>query len=68
MNLSTLEHLFPLQLGSLLIGLGGIALAFTSVGAQLLSFGPVFVFMILTPLLLLMTTSMTIGFVKDIKG
>jgi len=67
-NLFTPEHLFPLLLGGLLIGLGGIVLAFISVSAQLLFFSPVFVFMILIPLLLLMTIAFTIGFVKDIKG
>lgn len=55
-------------IGGLLIGLGGIALAFISVGAQLLFFSPAFVMMILTPLLLLMTIAFTIGFVKDING
>jgi hypothetical protein len=55
-------------IGGLLIGLGGIALAFISVGAQLLFFSPAFVMTILTPLLLLMTIAFTIGFVKDIKG
>ena len=51
-----------------LIGLGGIALAFISMGAQLLFFSPQFVMLILTPLLLLMTLAFTLGFVKDIKG
>jgi len=55
-------------IGGVLIGLGGIALAFISVGAQLLFFSPAFVMMILTPLLLLMTIAFTIGFVKDING
>jgi len=54
--------------GGLLIGLGGIALAFISMGAQLLFFSPQFVMTILTPLLLLMTLAFTWGFVKDIKG
>ncbi|MBI9045698.1 MAG: hypothetical protein JEZ06_14505 [Anaerolineaceae bacterium] len=53
-------------LGGLLIGLGGIALAFISAGAQLLFFSPDFVMMILAPLLLLMTLAFTYGFVKDI--
>lgn len=51
-------------IGGLLIGLGGIALAFISVGAQLLFFSPEFVMMILTPLLLLMTGAFTMGFAK----
>ena len=55
-------------IGGLLIGLGGIALAFISMGAQLLFFSPSFVMLILTPLLLLMTLAFTWGFVKDIKG
>jgi len=55
-------------IGGLLIGLGGIALAFIASGAQLLFFSPSFVMLILTPLLLLMTLAFTWGFVKDIKG
>lgn len=55
-------------IGGVLIGLGGIALAFISVGSQLLFFSPGFVMAILTPLLLLMTLAFTYGFVKDIKG
>jgi hypothetical protein len=55
-------------IGGVLIGLGGIALAFISMGAQLLFFSPSFVMLILTPLLLLMTLAFTYGFVKDIKG
>jgi len=51
--------------GGLLIGLGGIALAFISVGKQLLFFSPQFVMTILTPLLLLMTLAFTFGFVKE---
>lgn len=54
-------------IGGLLIGLGGIALAFIANGAQLLFFSPDFVMMILTPLLLLMTLAFTYGFVKDIR-
>jgi hypothetical protein len=53
--------------GGVLIGLGGIALAFIANGAQLLFFSPAFVMAILTPLLLLMTLAFTWGFVKDIK-
>ena len=55
-------------IGGLLIGLGGIALAFIANGSQLLFFSPAFVIAILTPLLLLMTLAFTWGFVKDIKG
>jgi len=54
--------------GGVLIGLGGIALAFISLGSQLLFFSPDFVMTILTPLLLLMTLAFTYGFVRDIKG
>lgn len=54
-------------IGGLLIGLGGIALAFIASGAQLLFFSPAFVMLILTPLLLLMTLAFTYGFVRDIK-
>ena len=54
-------------IGGLLIGLGGIALAFISLGAQLLFFSQSFVLTILTPLLLLMTLAFTYGFVRDIK-
>jgi hypothetical protein len=55
-------------MGGVLIGLGGIALAFLSVGSQLLFFSQSFVLMILAPLLLLMTLAFTFGFVKDIKA
>ena len=51
-------------IGGLLIGLGGIALAFISVGAQLLFFSPSFVMLILTPLLFLMAGAYTLGFAK----
>jgi hypothetical protein len=54
-------------IGGLLIGLGGIALAFIASGAQLLFFSPAFVMLILTPLLFLMTLAFTWGFVKDIR-
>jgi len=53
--------------GGLLIGLGGIALAFIANGAQLLFFSPAFVMAILTPLLLLMTLAFTWGFIQDIQ-
>jgi len=54
-------------IGGFLIGLGGIALAFISLGKQLLFFSPQFVMTILTPLLFLMTLAFTFGFVKDIR-
>ena len=53
--------------GGLLIGLGGIALAFIASGSQLLFFSPAFVMTILTPLLLMMTLAFTWGFVRDIR-
>jgi hypothetical protein len=49
-------------IGGMLIGLGGIALAFISVGKQLLFFSPTFVMLILTPLLFLMTGAFALGF------
>lgn len=52
------------SIGGLLIGLGGIALAFISVGAQLLFFSPSFVLLILTPLLFLMAGAYALGFAK----
>ena len=55
-------------IGGLLIGIGGIALAFIANNAQLLFFSPSFVMSILPLLLLLMTLAFTWGFVKDIKG
>jgi hypothetical protein len=51
-------------IGGMLIGLGGIALAFISVGAQLLFFSPSFVMLILTPLLFLMVGAFALGFAK----
>src|SRR3990172_13043132 len=55
---------FWVGIGGLLIGLGGIALAFISAGSQLLFFSPAFVLLILTPLLFLMTGAFTLGFAK----
>lgn len=52
-------------IGGALIGLGGIALAFLSMGSQLLFFSPQFVFLILAPLLLLMTGAYTLGFTRQ---
>ena len=53
-------------IGGVLIGLGGIALAFLKSGSQLLFFSADFVMTILAPLLLLMTLAYTWGFVKKI--
>lgn len=56
-------------IGGALIGIGGIALAFLTVGKPLLGlFTADLVFNILSPLLLLMTLAFTWGFVKDIKN
>jgi len=55
-------------IGGLLIGIGGIALAFITSGSQLLFFSADFVLTILAPLLLLMTLAFAWGFVKDIKA
>jgi hypothetical protein len=54
--------------GGALIGLGGIALAFLKTGGQLLFFSAEFVFIILAPLLLLMTLAFAWGFVKNIMA
>jgi len=51
-------------IGGLLIGLGGIALAFITMGKQLLFFSPDFVMLILTPLLFLMSGAYALGFAK----
>jgi hypothetical protein len=55
---------FWVGIGGLLIGLGGIALAFISMDKQLLFFSPEFVGTILTPLLFLMTGAFALGFAK----
>jgi hypothetical protein len=52
--------------GGVLIGLGGIALAFLKADSQLLFFSADFVFTILAPLLMLMTLAFTWGFTKDV--
>ena len=54
--------------GGVLIGIGGIALAFLTAGTQLLFFDQAFVLQILAPLLLLMTLAFTLGFTKDITS
>ncbi len=53
--------------GGILIGLGGMALAFLKAGKQLLFFSGDVVMMILAPLLLLMTLAYTYGFMKGVK-
>ncbi|MFZ5821504.1 MAG: hypothetical protein ACOYYJ_16525 [Chloroflexota bacterium] len=59
---------FWVGIGGLLIGIGGIALAFLSAGKPLLGiFTADLVFNILSPLLLLMVLAFAWGFVKDIK-
>jgi len=56
-------------IGGLLIGIGGIALAFLSAGTPLLGiFTAGLVFNILSILLLLMTLAFAFGFVKDLKA
>ena len=52
-----------------MIGIGGIALAFLSVGKPLLGiFTPELVFNILSTILFLMTLAFAWGFVRDIKN
>lgn len=58
---------FWVGIGGVLIGLGGIALAFLSMDSQLLFFSQEFVLMILAPLLLLMTLAFAWGFTNDIR-
>ncbi len=55
---------FWVGIGGMLIGLGGIALAFISAGSQLLFFSPQFVMTILSPLLFLMSGAFALGFIK----
>jgi len=59
---------FWVGIGGLLIGIGGIALAFLTSGSQLLFFSQDVVLTILAPLLLLMSLAFAWGFVKDVKG
>ncbi len=55
-------------IGGMLIGIGGIALAFYKAGKPLLGiFTGEFILTILAPLLLLMTLAYAWGFVKDVK-
>jgi hypothetical protein len=58
------QGFFWVGIGGLLIGLGGVALAFISMDKQLLFFSPEFVMTILTPLLFLMTGAFALGFTK----
>ena len=55
-------------IGGALIGIGGIALAFLKTGSQLLFFSASVVFMILAPLLLLMTLAFAWGFSAKLKS
>ena len=54
-------------IGGMLIGIGGIALAFVSLGSQLLFFSTEFILMILAPLLFLMTVAYAYGYMKELK-
>lgn len=58
------QGFFWVGIGGLLIGLGGVALAFISMDKQLLFFSPELVMTILTPLLFLMTGAFALGFTK----
>lgn len=58
---------FWVGIGGMLIGIGGIALAFVTMGSQLLFFSTEFILQILAPLLLLMTLAFAMGFKKDLK-
>jgi hypothetical protein len=55
---------FWVGIGGALIGLGGIALAFITMGSQLLFFSPALVMAILTPLLFLMAGAYALGFAR----
>ncbi len=61
----TPKGFFWVGIGGLLIGIGGIALAFLSIGKPLLGiFTAELVMLILTPLLFLMTGAFTLGFAR----
>jgi hypothetical protein len=60
----TPQGFFWVGIGGLLIGIGGIALAFLSAGKPLLFFTEDVVMTILTPLLFLMTGAFALGFAK----
>jgi hypothetical protein len=68
MNDKAPKGFFWVGIGGMLIGIGGIALAFLTTGSQLLFFSTEVVLAILAPLLLLMTMAFAWGFVKDIKA
>ncbi|MCP5095404.1 MAG: hypothetical protein GY943_07625 [Chloroflexi bacterium] len=55
-------------IGGLLIGIGGIALAFVVSGSQLLFLSHDVILTILAPILLLMTLAYTWGFNKDVQA
>jgi len=59
---------FWVGIGGMLIGIGGIALAFLTAGSQLLFFSQGVVLMILAPLLFLMTLAFTWGFMQDLNS
>jgi hypothetical protein len=59
---------FWVGVGGALIGLGGIALAFLSLGSQLLFFSQQLVLAILAPLLLLMSLAFAWGFIHDLRN
>jgi hypothetical protein len=61
---STPKGFWWVGIGGALIGLGGIALAFITMGSQLLFFSPAFVMAILTPLLFLMAGAYALGFAR----
>ena len=56
------------SVGGVLIGVGGIALAFLKAGNQFLFFSTDVVFTILAPLLLLMTLAFSWGFMKAMQA
>jgi hypothetical protein len=55
------------SVGGVLIGLGGIALAFVRAGRQFLFFSEEVVFAILGPLLMLMVLAFAWGFIKELQ-
>ena len=61
------SNIYWITVGGTLIGLGGIALAFISLGKQLLFFSPEFVLMILAPLLFLTSLAYMLGLLKGVS-
>ena len=59
--------IYWITVGGTLIGLGGIALAFLSLGKQLLFFSPEFVLTILAPLLFLTSLAYMFGLLKGVS-